>query len=110
MFVEVSDEKLVELTVVREKLGKDEGRWVIADAEDVGATGVFERTLGDQTLTFQRDGDKIVDLETNSTWNILGQAIDGPLSGERLSQVVHADHFWFSWAAFRPDTLVYEGE
>ena len=86
------------------------GSRVIAEAEDVGATGVFERTLGDQTLTFQRDGEKIVDLETSTTWNILGQAIDGPLSGERLSPVVHADHFWFSWAAFRPDTLIYEGE
>jgi hypothetical protein len=86
------------------------GSQVIAEAEDVGATGVFERTLDDQTLTFQRDGDKIVDVETSTTWNILGQAIDGPLSGEQLTPVVAADHFWFSWAAFRPDTLIYEGE
>ena len=21
--------------------------------------------------------------------------------------ILHADHFWFSWAAFKPDTRVY---
>ena len=85
------------------------GSRVIAEAEDVGATGAFERKLNDQTLTFQRDGDKIADVETGSTWNILGQAVGGPLSGKQLTPVVHADHFWFSWAAFKPDTLIYGG-
>lgn len=85
------------------------GSRMIAGAEDVGATGVFERKLDDQILTFRRDGDTIVDAETGSTWNILGQAIDGPLAGEQLTLVVHADHFWFSWAAFKPDTIIYGG-
>jgi hypothetical protein len=83
------------------------GAGTIAAAEDVGATGVFDPVLGDQKLTFQRDGEAIVDAETGSTWNILGQAIDGPLAGEQLEPIVHADHFWFSWAAFKPDTIIY---
>ncbi|HIM63847.1 MAG TPA: DUF3179 domain-containing protein [Dehalococcoidia bacterium] len=29
--------------------------------------------------------------------------------GERLTKIVHADHFWFAWAAFKPDTLIYQG-
>lgn len=82
------------------------GNRVIAEAEDVGATGVFERKVDDQTLIFRQDGDNI-DEETGSVWNILGQAIDGPLAGEQLMPVVHADHFWFSWAAFKPDTIIY---
>ena len=85
------------------------GARIIADAQDVGATGVFDPNLDGQKLTFRLDGDKIVDQETQSTWNILGQAIDGPLAGRALEPVVHGDHFWFSWAAFRPDTVIYQG-
>lgn len=84
------------------------GARVIAEAEDVGATAVFDPTLDGQKLTFNKQGEQIVDAETGSTWNILGQAIDGPLAGQQLTPIVHADHFWFSWAAFRPDTIIYQ--
>jgi hypothetical protein len=83
----------------------------IAEAADVGATGVFSAELNGQVLTFGRDGEgdqsKIVDEQTGSSWNILGEAIDGPLAGERLSPIIHANHFWFAWAAFKPDTVIY---
>jgi hypothetical protein len=83
------------------------GARVIAEAEDVGATGVFDPVIDGQQLTFTREGDSIVDNETGSSWNIVGQAVTGPLQGAQLTPVVHADHFWFSWAAFRPDTIIY---
>jgi hypothetical protein len=82
----------------------------IASAEDVGATGVFDPNLDGQKLTFRKDGERILDEETGSSWNILGQAIEGPLAGEELSPVVHGDHFWFSWAAFKPDTIIFGGD
>ena len=81
----------------------------IAEAKDVGATGVFDPNLNGQKLTFKRHDDQIVDNETESTWNVLGQATDGELAGETLTSIVHADHFWFSWAAFKPDTKIYSG-
>jgi hypothetical protein len=83
------------------------GARVIAEAEDVGATGVFDPVIDGQHLTFTREGDTIVDNETGSSWNIVGQAVAGALQGAQLTPVVHADHFWFSWAAFRPDTIIY---
>lgn len=86
------------------------GAPVIAEAEDVGATGVFAPQHNGTTLTFKRDGDAIVDEQTSSTWNILGQAIAGPLVGERLAPVTHANHFWFAWAAFKPETIIYQGK
>jgi hypothetical protein len=82
----------------------------IAEGADVGATGVFDAVLDGQRLTFRRDGDKIVDEETGSTWNVLGQAIDGPLAGKSLAPIVHGDHFWFAWAAFKPDTIIYRAD
>lgn len=80
----------------------------IADGQDVGASGVFERTLNGQTLTFTTDGATITDGQTGSTWNIFGEAIEGELRGQALTPVVKVDHFWFSWAAFRPDTRIYQ--
>lgn len=77
--------------------------------DDVGATGVFSPILDGEKLTFSRDEDEIVDDQSGSTWNILGQAVDGPLDGQSLEPIVHGDHFWFSWAAFKPDTYIYEG-
>ena len=85
------------------------GATVIVEAEDVGATGVFDPWLDSQKLTFRVDEERIVDNETGSGWDILGRSIDGPLAGKSLSPVVHGDHFWFSWAAFKPDTVIYQG-
>ena len=46
------------------------------------------------------------DQETGSIWDILGEAIDGPLKGTLLSSIPNHDTFWFAWAAFvPPDTL-----
>jgi hypothetical protein len=84
------------------------GAAVIADAEDVGATGVFDPVLDGQLLTFRKEGETIIDNETSSRWNIVGQAIDGELVGQQLQRLVHGDHFWFSWAAFRPETIIYQ--
>ncbi|MCP4416286.1 MAG: DUF3179 domain-containing protein [Chloroflexi bacterium] len=84
------------------------GAAIIANAEDVGATGIFDPVLNEQLLTFSKDGDSIIDNETGSTWNIVGQATSGELAGQQLTRIIHGDHFWFSWAAFRPDTIIYQ--
>lgn len=84
------------------------GAAVIAVGEDVGATGVFDPTLDGQKLTFRWEGDQNVDEQTGSSWNVLGQAVDGILAGRRLTPIVHGNPFWFSWAAFKPDTIIYE--
>ncbi|MGI9577797.1 MAG: DUF3179 domain-containing protein [Microthrixaceae bacterium] len=76
----------------------------VADGRDVGATGVFETNLDGRELTFSRTEGAFTDRETNSTWNVLGQAVGGPLEGSRLTARDHVDTFWFAWAAFAPDT------
>ncbi len=82
----------------------------IAQAADVGATGVYDPILDGQKLTFVAQGDQIVDEQTGSVWDITGRATAGDFAGQRLTPVIHADHFWFSWAAFRPDTILYGQE
>lgn len=85
-------------------------RQVIADSTAVGATGVFDTSFEDRKLSFRDDDGAFVDTQTGSVWTILGNAIDGPLSGSALTPIVHSDPFWFSWAAFKPDTFIYNGQ
>jgi hypothetical protein len=81
---------------------------VIAEGQDVGSAVAYDRNLDGQLLSFRFDGDNIIDNETGSTWDILGRAVAGPLSGDRLREVVSVNHFWFSWAAFKPETRIYQ--
>ena len=79
------------------------------DNRAVGATAVYEPVVDGEKLIFKVEADVIVDEETGSKWNILGRAVEGPLEGSRLAPVVHANHFWFAWAAFNPATEVRTG-
>jgi hypothetical protein len=82
----------------------------IAAGNDVGATGVFIPAADGQTLTLTPTDDRtdqsFVDDETGSTWNVLGQATDGPLVGTQLEAITHVDTFWFAWSAFQPGSAV----
>lgn len=82
---------------------------LIGNSDELGATGVFDTNLNGQKLTFRADRNNFVDNETESGWNILGEATKGPLAGKKLTAVVHANHFWFSWGAFKLDTKIYQG-
>ncbi|HKJ37321.1 MAG TPA: DUF3179 domain-containing protein [Anaerolineales bacterium] len=80
----------------------------VASGRDVGTGAVFSRDVEGQVLTFTHDGMVIKDEKTNSTWSIFGEAIDGELMGTQLAPVASINHFWFSWAAFKPETKIYQ--
>ena len=81
---------------------------VISQGRDIGTVAVYDRQVGDQLLTFSPNEDgSFSDAETGSTWDILGEAVTGPLAGEKLTPILHFDHFWFAWAAFFPATELY---
>ncbi|MCH8229720.1 MAG: DUF3179 domain-containing protein [Chloroflexi bacterium] len=71
-----------------------------------GSATAFSRTVGDRTLTFELTDLGITDVETGSVWNLVGIAISGELKGTQLTPVIHASHFWFAWAVFKPETEV----
>ncbi len=80
----------------------------VASGRDIGAVNVFSRELEGQTLTFRFEDGRITDEQTGSEWDVLGQAVSGELAGSHLTPVVSINHFWFSWAAFRPETRIYQ--
>ena len=84
---------------------------IITEAEDIGATAIFERELDGRLLSFapnqgDESGQTFIDNETGSTWDIFGRAIAGELAGAELRPVVFSDHFWFAWWAFHPETEI----
>jgi hypothetical protein len=79
---------------------------VVAQGDLVGSAGAFVPRIDRRELTFQARGDNIVDRETESVWNVLGEAVSGPLEGSRLPRLDAGNHFWFAWSVFKPETRV----
>jgi hypothetical protein len=102
--LDLGSEKLVAWVLGGTASALDAG--TVSGGRDVGATGVFSRVVDGEDLTFELGGDGFIDEQTDSTWNVLGEATRGPLVGTQLKAVPHVDTFWFAWAAFRPDTAV----
>jgi uncharacterized protein DUF3179 len=72
-------------------------------------TAFYARVKG-STLKFRAadaDASSLVDLQTHSTWNAYGLAVDGRLKGTQLNQVMLVPQFWFAWSQFRPTTRVF---
>lgn len=79
----------------------------MSESREVGATGVFDARVDGRLLHFNYENKEFVDSETGSHWNVVGQAISGPLRGKNLRPIVHGDYFAFAWFAFRPDTEIF---
>lgn len=82
----------------------------VAAGDDIGAVAVFDPRVDGERLSFvPADDGGFVDEQTGSTWTLLGEAIDGPLEGERLRSMEHLDTFWFAWVAHHPGTELVSG-
>ena len=74
---------------------------------------MYARDVNGKTLTFAVSGRLIrnslvmFDRETGTLWNHLtGEALEGPLVGERLQQVLSEQTTWSRWRAEHPRTLM----
>ena len=81
----------------------------IIGSANVGAAAAYSPIVDGERLTFEARGQEIVDTQTGSVWNVLGLAVSGPMEGTMLEPVLSANHFWFSWSVFQPETLVIRG-
>jgi hypothetical protein len=79
-----------------------------AGDQDTGSTAVYLRELDGQVLSFEAVLDGFRDEQTGSLWNIFGEAVEGQLAGSQLEQVISAEHFWFAWSVFKPDTIIWQ--
>lgn len=79
----------------------------ISDGRFVRSVTAYSRALQGKTLTFVAVGERFVDNETGSTWDLFGRAISGPLTGQRLVSADSGVHFAFAWLAFNPNSSIY---
>ena len=105
----INDEFLNNKLVIFSKQGMrsavDE-EW-IEDSRKIPAAVAYSRQLQHQTLRFTFTDKKIIDEQTGSEWNILGQAVTGPLKGSALQPIGQGVHFAFAWLAFQPQSEIY---
>jgi hypothetical protein len=80
---------------------------VVVAATEAGTLVAYERTVDDETPTFEREGAFLVG--GGSRWRVVGgRAVDGPHEGQRLTQANEVSpEFFFAWLDFHPETEVY---
>jgi hypothetical protein len=108
------DRFLPDFEVLNEVL--DEVPYVVAGAAQRATAVAYARTLADGTvLEFERSPDPLPALlidNEGTTWDIFGEAVAGPRAGEQLgipggAQGRVQNAYWFAWAAFNPDSLIW---
>ena len=76
----------------------------------------FHREVDGQVLNFYGvapEGDlplEFMDVETGTRWNLRGEAVSGPLAGQRLQQKPAYNSMWFAWAVYWSETDIWLGE
>ena len=79
---------------------------------DTTSFHVYDRRINGSVLQFNTSttDNRFTDQNTNSTWNIDGLCIDGPLKGQQLTRVQAYNEFWHSWKTFQVNAKKYVGE
>jgi hypothetical protein len=68
----------------------------------------YLRIVDDRILTFRWEGNKLLDNETDTAWNVaLGLALEGPLKGEGLQPIPSSTAFDWAWFDFYPESEFY---
>ncbi len=81
----------------------------IANSRIIPSATAYRRQLGEYVLEFEKQDDgNFYDVQTGSQWNLFGQAIGGPLKGQKLVDIANGVHFAFAWLVFHPDSEIYD--
>lgn len=62
----------------------------------------FKSSINDSVLDVIFDGDKIIDRNSGTHWNIRGKLLEGKLN-TNLEPIALSDEYWFSWKKFHKD-------
>ena len=77
---------------------------------DTTSFHVYDRRINGSVLQFNTSISPTIVLpimNTNSTWNMDGLCIDGPLKGQQLTRVQAYNEFWHSWETFQTNAKKY---
>ena len=66
---------------------------------------IYDRRVGDRTLSLSNESGKLLDRETGSQWDpASGKAIAGPLAGRVLPRAIGVVSYRRAWENFHPDS------
>jgi len=89
--------------------GKD---FVVIGSNDKNFAAAYNRKLADETLlefsAVQNELPIVMVDDESNRWDIFGEVVEGPRAGESLEQAKAFISYWFAWAAFYPNALIYE--
>ena len=69
----------------------------------------FHRRVGDHVLVFSHSETRgVYDEQTGSVWNEMGEAVSGPLAGTQLMYLESGVGEWYEFAAYHPETEIFE--
>ncbi len=72
----------------------------------------FQRSFNGDLLELSPTEDlsdtAIAQDQFGNRWNIFGEAVSGPQTGQKLQNVTSYIGYWFAWAAFHPDISIYQ--
>jgi hypothetical protein len=92
--------------VLNDSIGENE--IVILHLRGSWFTTVFSRRLNGKTLQFTLNPNgQFTDSIHHSHWSYQGEALDGPVAGQKLAYVRSQVEEWYIWAAFHPATAIY---
>lgn len=100
-WVELQKRRLVTDTIGNTNL-------LILSSEDGTSSFAYNRELNGEILEFELNDDVLIDTNTGSIWNILGQCTKGTLVGEHLYPIQNYKQFVRSWVTFHPETTFYD--
>lgn len=73
-------------------------------------TTAFDPRIDGRILKFRAadaESNRLIDLDTHSTWNAYGLCLSGKLERSQLKPLVLEPEFWFAWSEFRPRTELF---
>ena len=82
----------------------------IRESKDTLTAAAYSRMLQGKVLDFVLSDKTIMDIQTRSTWNLFGEATDGPLAGSQLKKLDRGVYFSFVWLDFYPQSRIYSSK
>ncbi|MEM1121582.1 MAG: DUF3179 domain-containing protein [Bacteroidota bacterium] len=85
---------------------------VVIGSQEKNILTAYQSIVADGTaLTFtalQNEFPAVMMDNEGNKWDVLGQAVSGPRTGEQLPEILNYMGFWFSWAAFNENIEIFE--
>jgi len=68
----------------------------------------YRRSVAGEILQFEISENQLIDINTQSTWNLFGFCTSGKLKGTQLPKVQIYQQFIRAWLSFHPNTTFYK--